>query len=321
MTVTDAATELSTLSEEEFRAPVRSFLEGRVPRRRSKRDADGGDAEEDAPLVEAGSAASIGAAQAYQAALFDAGLAFLTWPERTGGAEVTKRHGELFNEVASDYEIPNFIFQIGHGMCAPTILEIGTDDQKDRYLRPLLRGDVIWCQLYSEPGAGSDVASRQTRAVRDGDEFVVNGQKVWTSGAHYSGMGILIARTNPDAPKHRGRRHRRPCGAAISKFIVDMETPGIEAKPLRQITGRRQLPRGVLHRRPHPGREPARHRGRRLAPGGGAADERAGGHRRLWAAGPATVACSRSSAGLAPPASSATRSSARSWWTAPSGRR
>ncbi len=225
MTMTDTDTGLSAAEEDAFRERVRAFLDGAVPRRRSKRAGD--DGEDDAAPVDAESEAQIGAAKAYQAALMDAGLGFLTWPTRHGGQGLTKRHQELFNEVAGDYELPTGIYQIGHGMCAPTILEFGTDTQQDTYLPELLRGSKIWCQLYSEPGAGSDVASLQTRAVRDGDEFVVNGQKVWTSGAHYSDFGILIARTNLDAPKHKG----------ISMFIVDMTTPGIEFRPLRQITG------------------------------------------------------------------------------------
>ena len=222
---------VDTAEESEFRARVRAFLDGHCHKRRSRRaEDDGADAEQEdegTSMLDPDSASLIARAKAYQAALVDAGLGFLTWPKRYGGAELTKRHVEIFNEVAADYEIPNAIFTIGHGMCAPTVLEFGNDEQKDKYLPDLLRGDRIWCQLYSEPGAGSDVASLQTRAVRDGDEWVLNGQKVWTSGAHYCDWGIIIARTNPDAPKHKG----------ITMFILDMHAPGVESKPLRQITG------------------------------------------------------------------------------------
>jgi alkylation response protein AidB-like acyl-CoA dehydrogenase len=216
---------VETAEQAAFRQRVESFLDAHCRKRRSQR----GDEEDEGGLglLDPESTALIAQAKGYQAALVDAGLGFLTWPKRYGGAELTRRHVEIFNEVATDYEIPNSIFTIGHGMCAPTVLEFGTDEQKDTYLYPLLRGDKIWCQLYSEPGAGSDVASLQTRAVRDGDEWVLNGQKVWTSGAHYSDWGIIIARTNTDAPKHKG----------ITMFILDMHAPGVEPKPLRQITG------------------------------------------------------------------------------------
>ena len=117
--------------------------------------------------------------------------------------------------------------QIGIGWAGPTILYAGGDEQKDRYLFPLLAGEEVWCQLFSEPGAGSDLASLTTRAVRDGDEFIVNGQKVWTSGAQVSKFGILIARTDTDVPKHRG----------ISYFICPMDTPGIEIRPIKEMTG------------------------------------------------------------------------------------
>ncbi|MPY95149.1 MAG: dehydrogenase [Acidimicrobiia bacterium] len=222
MAIVDDAPQVDTAEEAAFRDRVRRFLEANAQRRKSKRDGD----EDDLPAVDPESEQLIAQSKAYQKALTDAGLAFLTWPKRYGGAELTKRHQEIFNEEASDYELPNSVFQIGHGMCAPTILEFGTDEQRDTFLPTLMSGEKIWCQLYSEPGAGSDVASLQTRAVRDGDEWIVSGQKVWTSGAHYSEWGILIARTNVDAPKHKG----------ITMFIVDMRTPGMEIKPLKQIT-------------------------------------------------------------------------------------
>jgi alkylation response protein AidB-like acyl-CoA dehydrogenase len=118
-------------------------------------------------------------------------------------------------------------FLIGLGMVAPTILAHGSDAAKERYLQALYRGDIVACQLFSEPGAGSDLASLQTRAERDGDEWVITGQKVWTSGAQYSDIGEIIARSDPDLPKHKG----------LTGFIVDMRAPGVEVRPLRQMTG------------------------------------------------------------------------------------
>jgi len=167
-------------------------------------------------------------AVAYQQALADAGLAGITYPEEYGGAGLTVEHQRVFNEEAEGFESPASLFMIGLGMCAPTILTFGTEEQKRALLPGLLRADTLWCQLFSEPGAGSDIASLQTRAVRDGDEWVVNGQKVWTSGAHYCDFGLMLARTDPDVPKHRG----------ISMFVVPMGTPGVDPRPLRQIDGR-----------------------------------------------------------------------------------
>lgn len=119
------------------------------------------------------------------------------------------------------------MFAVAIGMVVPTLLVHGTEEQKQRFIPPILRGDAVWCQLFSEPGAGSDLAGLTTRAVRDGDEWVVTGQKVWNSFAHVADWGILIARSDWDVPKHRG----------ISYFLVDMRSPGVEARPLRQITG------------------------------------------------------------------------------------
>jgi acyl-CoA dehydrogenase len=133
----------------------------------------------------------------------------------------------IFGQEEGHYRVPAGAFVIGLGMIAPTLRACGTDAQKDRYLTKLLRGEEIWCQLFSEPGAGSDVASLATTAVRDGDEWVINGQKVWTSGAQYSDFGEIICRTSPDAEKHKG----------ITAFIVDMRAPGVTIKPLKQMNG------------------------------------------------------------------------------------
>jgi alkylation response protein AidB-like acyl-CoA dehydrogenase len=133
----------------------------------------------------------------------------------------------MFNQEAADYDVSTGAFAVGIGMCGPTLIAHGTEEQKQRFLPAMIRGEEVWCQLFSEPEAGSDLAGLKTRAVRDGDEFVVNGQKVWNSGAHESDWGILITRTNPDAPKHKG----------ITYFLVDMTTPGIDVRPLVQITG------------------------------------------------------------------------------------
>ncbi|MEV4322264.1 acyl-CoA dehydrogenase family protein [Microbispora rosea] len=161
-------------------------------------------------------------------ARFDAGLAWVHFPEGLGGLGASR---EL--QAVADRELkgtpdnqPGRI-GIGLGMAAPTILAFGTEEQKKRFLRPLWTGEEVWCQLFSEPGAGSDLATLATRAVREGDEWVVDGQKVWTSSAHTARWAILVARTDPDVPKHRG----------LTYFVCDMHAPGVEVRPLRQITG------------------------------------------------------------------------------------
>ncbi|MEC4020954.1 acyl-CoA dehydrogenase family protein [Streptomyces sp. H27-D2] len=163
-------------------------------------------------------------------ARFDAGLAWVHFPTGLGGLDAPRALQAVVDDVLAAADAPDNQprrIGIGLGMAAPTVLHFGTDEQKRRFLRPLWTGEEVWCQLFSEPGAGSDLAALATRAVRDGDHWVVDGQKVWTSGAHQARWAILIARTDPDLPKHRG----------ISYFVCDMSSPGVEVRPLRQITG------------------------------------------------------------------------------------
>jgi alkylation response protein AidB-like acyl-CoA dehydrogenase len=216
--------------EEQFRGRVRAFLEAHAPRRAGGDDSDGPDGEAFSGLSEGEEQSeelAVKAARTYQAALYDASLAALTWPAEYGGQGRSARYQTIFNEVAADYSTPDSIYTIGFGMCIPTVMAHGTEAHKQRYVRPAARGEEIWCQLFSEPSAGSDVASLRSAAVRDGDEWVLNGQKVWTSGAHRAQFGIVLVRTDPSQPKHRG----------LSMFILDMASPGITIRPLRQMNG------------------------------------------------------------------------------------
>jgi alkylation response protein AidB-like acyl-CoA dehydrogenase len=160
---------------------------------------------------------------------FDLGLGWVHFPEGQGGLGLSPRLQRTINEtlVGAGAPIAAYRNVIGHGMGAPTIVTHGSDAQKARYLRPLFTGEEVWCQLFSEPGAGSDVASLATKAVLDGEEWIINGQKVWTTLAHLAKWGMLVARTDPEAPKHKG----------MTYFVVDMEAPGVEVRPLYQITG------------------------------------------------------------------------------------
>jgi acyl-CoA dehydrogenase len=170
---------------------------------------------------------SVAEAKRWQATLADAGWAAIHWPAAFGGRDATALQSTVLFEELARYDVPDMLFSIGVAMIGPTLIAHGTDAQKERYLPPMRRGEEIWCQLWSEPDAGSDLAALQARAERDGDEFVLNGQKVWTSGAHYCDLGLGIFRTDPTVPKHKG----------ISCFVVDLRTPGITIRPLRQITG------------------------------------------------------------------------------------
>lgn len=162
-------------------------------------------------------------------AQFDAGLAFVHFPEGDGGLGFAKEYQQLITNRLARVGAPSGGARnpIGYGMVAPTLVTIGSAQLKQRYLRPLFTSEHIWCQLFSEPGAGSDVAGLSTRAVRDGDEWVINGQKVWTTLAHTSMFGLLLARSDPDVEKHNG----------LTYFVVDMHAAGVDVRPLRQMTG------------------------------------------------------------------------------------
>ena len=169
----------------------------------------------------------IGRAKRWQATKFDAGLAKITWEPELGGRDGSPAEQIIFQQEEAAQKTPPDLFTVGLQFVAPTLRVHGTPEQKERYLRPLLRGDTVWCQMFSEPNAGSDSAGLATRAVRDGDEWILDGQKVWTSGAHIADYGEVLCRTNPTVPKHDG----------ITAFILDLRSPGVTVRPLQQMTG------------------------------------------------------------------------------------
>jgi len=169
----------------------------------------------------------IQSAQAWQKRKADGGWACITWPKEYGGREATAIQSVIWGQEEGKFHTPPNIFGIGLGMCGPTLLTHGTEEQKQRWIPDLLSGEKIWCQLFSEPAAGSDLAGLRTTAVQDGDDWIVNGQKIWTTGAHFCDWGILVVRTDANAAKHAG----------LSYFVVDMHSPGIEIRPIVQING------------------------------------------------------------------------------------
>ena len=173
------------------------------------------------------SSKALAQSKAFQQKLADAGLAGITYPAEYGGQGLTKAHDRIWREEYAKAPDMTGQLTISHGMCLPMLAEYGTHEQKEQFLADNIAARTVWCLMFSEPGAGSDVASLQTRAVLDGEEWIINGQKVWTTLAHECDYGILIARTNPDAPKHKG----------ISMFIVDMRDPAVEIRPINQIDG------------------------------------------------------------------------------------
>ena len=208
--------ELADSEKDLFRSKIESFFSEQTTQTDQSQDGIG-----DADTT------SLDKAKSFQMDLSQAGLAGITFPEEYGGAGLSDTHQEIFNEVSASWHMPTSPLSISHGMCLPMLNQFGTHEQKLRFMPDNISGKTIWCQLFSEPGAGSDVASLSTRAVLDGDQWVINGQKVWTSGAHYCDYGLVVARTDPSLPKHRG----------LTMFIVDMSDPAVEIRPLKQISG------------------------------------------------------------------------------------
>ena len=218
-----------TAPEAAWRARCRAFLDEHATRRDGPIDwsqslwaSSASDAEIEAHRI---------AAAAWQTFKFEHGWAGLTWPEAFGGQGLSSHFNAIFAEEEAAYDVPIGVYAQSIGMAGPAIIAHGTDTQKARYLEPMLRGAETWCQLFSEPGAGSDLAGLRTTGVVDGEEIIVNGQKVWTSNAVEAAHGMLLVRTDSDVPKHRG----------ITYLLVDMSLPGIDIRPLRQINGRAEF--------------------------------------------------------------------------------
>ncbi len=205
--------------EAEFRAAARAFLDANAERRKPGA-VEGYRRGQDKP-------GALAAAKDFQRRKEAAGFAGINWPIEWGGRGGTQIQQIIYDQEEAGYDVLTGIFGIGIAMALPTICTWGTDAHRARFAPPGLRGEEVWCQLFSEPAGGSDLAALRTRAVRDGDGWVVNGQKIWTSGAHYCDFGILVARTDPDKPKHEG----------LTYFILDMKSPGVEIRPIRQISG------------------------------------------------------------------------------------
>jgi alkylation response protein AidB-like acyl-CoA dehydrogenase len=204
-----------TPEEAAYRKQVRAWLEGNAPKAVARSD----DPMEDSNDLQA--------SRAWQRKKAEAGYACITWPKEWGGGGGASWQSVIFGQEEAKFPTPGNPFAIGLGMCVPTIMTAGADADKQRFVRPAVLGEEIWCQLFSEPSGGSDAAAARTRAVKGGDEWVINGQKVWTSGAHYSDYGLLLARTDPDVPKHKG----------LTMFWIDMKAPGIEVRPIHQMSG------------------------------------------------------------------------------------
>jgi acyl-CoA dehydrogenase len=207
-----------TKEEATFRAEARAWLaKNAEPKRGAFETWDARYGEKD----------GLARAKDYQRRKAEAGFAGITWPKEYGGRGGTPIEQVIWNQEEGEYIAPRGYFEIGLGMCVPTLFAYATEEQKKRYPPVALRGEEIWCQLFSEPAAGSDLAGLRTRSVRDGNDWVINGQKTWTSGAHRADWGVLVTRSDPNAPKHKG----------LTYFFLDMKSPGIEIRRIKQISG------------------------------------------------------------------------------------
>jgi len=193
-----------------FRNEVKSWLEDNVP---TAKELEG--------------LSYIEQCKLWQKRKYDAGWACIRWPKEFGGRGASAIEQVILSQEEAKFDVPAGVFSIGQGMAAPTLMTWADEAAKERYLPKLASGEEIWCQLFSEPAGGSDLAALRTKAEKDGDEWVINGQKIWTSGAHYSDFGILVVRTDPSVPKHKG----------LSYFYLDMKSLGVEIKPIKQISG------------------------------------------------------------------------------------
>ncbi len=210
-----------TPQEAEFRAVARKWIAVNAPKEL--------EAELSNPNAKRDS--MLSASKAWQKKKADAGWACLHWPKDYGGRGSTPIERVIWQQEEGVYDKLSRPFAIGQGMCGPTVMAYATEDQKRQYLPPLASGEKVWCQLFSEPAGGSDVAGLRTRAEKDGDDWIINGQKIWTSGAHYSDYGILITRTDPNVPKHKG----------LTMFFLDMKSEGVEVKPIKQANGMQEF--------------------------------------------------------------------------------
>lgn len=205
--------------EAAYRAKVRSWLDANATLRDPDKTRNN--------MLDEAEGELIARAKAWQAKKTEEGWACLRWPKEYGGQGASAMESVIFNQEESRYDLAPSIYGIGHGMLGPTIMAHGTDEQKQRFLPAMAKGDEVWCQLFSEPDAGSDLAGLKMSAVKDGDDWVLNGQKIWTTGAQFCKWGMLVARTDTNVAKHAG----------LTYFIVDMEAPGIEIRPIKQMNG------------------------------------------------------------------------------------
>ena len=210
-----------TPEEAKFRHEVRSWLEANA----KPKTAAGFSSEN--PRYQRNETEALKVAKAWQAKKAAKGYARITWPKEIGGMGGTPMQQVVYNQEEGKFDVPSGFFEIGLGMCIPTVTHYAAKEVAAKFVKPALFGEEIWCQLFSEPSAGSDVAGLRTKAERDGDDWIVNGQKIWTSGAHYSDWGIVLTRTDPNVPKHAG----------LTMFYVSMKSPGVEARPIKQMSG------------------------------------------------------------------------------------